>query len=125
MLPSGFFEYSPLTSAIRQLSFAIGPTAGAPGECLLTGKSVTVAYDKADPFRKLLDLVTEPDDKLYPFTAVPLVGKQIRQIGVLVVDNRFLWKEREIDAEDVAGLEAFAGLFALSIENVRLQQRTR
>ena len=40
----------------------------------------------------------------------------------LVVDNRFLRTEEEIDDEDIAGLEAFAGLLALSIENVRLQE---
>ncbi len=115
-------EYSPLSNVIRHLSLPMDLSAGAVAKCLLHGKTVTVGYDKDDPFRRMLGQITKPDNVLHPFAAVPLIGKP-GPIGVLVVDNRFLWKERAIDAEDIAGLEAFAGLLALSIENVRLQQK--
>jgi hypothetical protein len=116
-------EYSPLGDAIRRLSFPIDRSAGAAAECLLHEKTVVVRYNQGDPFRRVLEQVTEPHDVLYPFASVPLVGKQTRQIDALVVDNRFLWKEKTIDPEDIAGLEAFARLLSLSIDNIRLQER--
>ncbi len=115
-------EYSPLSSAIQQVSFPIDDAAGAAAECLKgeTGRTVTIEYGQSDPFRETLGRLTKPNDVPHPFACVPLVGRHTKRIGVLVVDNRFLWKERAIDAEDIAGLEAFAGLLALTIENGRL-----
>ena len=115
-------EYSPLSIAIRRKSLPVEYSAGAPAECLLKCKSITIAHNQDDPFRVILASITQPNNMLHAFTAVPLVGHTGR-IGVLVVDNRFLWKEQAIDAEDIAGLEAFAGLLALSIENARLQEK--
>lgn len=114
---------SPLNIAIQRETLLIDYAAGAPAECLLNGKTVTIEHDQRDPFREILGSITHPNNVLQAFTAVPLIGKHIGRIGALVVDNRFLWKEGEIDAEDIAGLEAFAGLLALSIENVRLWQK--
>ena len=116
-------EDSPLSIAIRRESFSIDHMTGALAECFLTGKTITVEHDQPDPFRAALGRITQPDKVLHAFTAVPLVGKHTGRIGALVVDNRFLWKESAIDTEQIAGLEAFAGLLALSLENARLQQR--
>jgi signal transduction histidine kinase len=115
-------EHSPLSSAIQQVSFPIDHAAGAASECLKgeTGKTVTIECGQHDPFRETLDRLTKPNDVPHAFACVPLVGRHTKRIGVLVADNRFLWKEKAIDAEDVAGLEAFAGLLALTIENGRL-----
>jgi len=114
-------ESSPLERAIRQVSFPVDHLAGAAAECLLQGKTVTVAFGQDDAFRNVLAPLTQPHDVPHAFAAVPLVGKSMGPIGVLVVDNRFLWKEREVEAEDIVALEAFARLMSLSIENVRLQ----
>ena len=116
-------QYSPLSSAIEHVSFPIEPSAGAGASCLLNGETVAIEFNHPDPFREVLGQLTKPNDVEHAFAAVPLIGKHTGRIGVLVVDNRFLWTEREIDAEDIAGLEAFAGLLALSIENARLRQR--
>ena len=115
-------EESPFTRAIRQLSVAIEGAAERLRNAWL-GETVLVKYNQDDPLRAMLAEVTEPTDVKHAFAAVPLVGKLSGLIGVLIVDNRFLLQERTIDAEDIAGLEAFAGLLALSIDNVRLQQR--
>ncbi len=117
------FEKSPLSEAIRQLSFPIDYAAGAAAECLANGKTVKITHNQDDPFRKILAEITQPNVVQQAFAAVPLIGKHSGQIGVLIVDNRFLWQERSIHIEDIAGLEAFAGLLALSIETARLQQR--
>jgi len=114
-------EESPLSRAIRHMSFPIDHTAGAAAECLILGKTVTIGYNQPDPFREVLGQLTQPNEVPHVFAAVPLVGKHTRPIGVLIVDNRFLWRERAIEAEDIAGVEAAAHLLALSIENVRLQ----
>jgi GAF domain-containing protein len=116
-------EHPPLSSSIRQVSLLIDESAGAVAECLQRAETVAVAAGRPDPFRKVIRRFTVPDDLDQAFACVPLIGKQTRGIGVLVVDNRFLFKERTIDAEDIAGLEAFAGLLALSIENANLQKR--
>lgn len=112
-----------LTAAIRRISLRADGAAGSLAECLQAGKTRRVKFDQSDASRPVLRQVTEPDDLKQAFVCVPLAGKQIRRVGVLVVDNRFLLTEREIDDEDVAGLEAYAGLLSLSIENARLQDR--
>ena len=56
----------------------------------------------------------------HAFLCVPLIGKGEvpgkKILGVLIVDNCFLINEREIQAENISSLEAFAGMMALSIE---------
>jgi signal transduction histidine kinase len=116
-------DYPPLSSKLREIRIDIEKTPGALARCLERGKSETVDFDEADPLRETIRGLTEPDDLRHAFACAPLIGKQKKPIGVLVVDNRFLLKERKIDDEEIAGLEAFAGLLALSIENVRLQER--
>jgi GAF domain-containing protein len=107
---------SSLGRAVEQVRLPIDSGAGAPARCLLNGKTVTIGYGEADPFRELMGRFTEPNDLPHAFACVPLVGKQKKWIGALVVDNRFLLTEREIDDEDIAGLEAFGRLLALSVE---------
>ena len=114
-------EDTPLNIATRQLSFPIDHAVGAVTKCLQIGKPKKVDYKQPDSFRKVLAGLTEPNDVPQAFVCVPLIGKEKKGIGVLVVDNRFLRREEEVEEEDIAGLEAFAGLLALSIENVRLQ----
>ena len=116
-------DYPPLSSKLREISINIEDATGAVARCLESGKSVTVAFDEPDPLRDTIRELTEPDDLWHAIACVPLIGKQKKQIGVLVVDNRFLLQERAIDADDIAGLEAFADLLALSIENARLQEK--
>ena len=112
-----------LTERIRELSFPLEESAGAVVECLAKGTTVLVKYNQDNPSREVLARATEPNDVKYAFAAVPLIGNLSGPIGVLIVDNRFLWQERSIDAEDVEGLEAFARMMALSIDNNRLQQQ--
>jgi len=115
---------SPLDEAVRKLSFPLDASAGAAAQCFALQKTVTKAYDEDDPLRAILNQVTRPNDVRQAFAALPLIGKHTGNIGVLIVDNRFLWKERVIDEEDIAGLEAFARLLALTLDNIRLQRST-
>ncbi len=116
-------ESSPLNLAIQQVSLPVDITAGAAGECLLKGRTIRVDYKQPDLFREVLGRLTEPNDLPHAFAAVPLVGKHTRRIGAMIVDNRFLEQERVIDEEQLAGLEAYAGLLSLTIENALLEQQ--
>ncbi len=115
-------EYSPLSSVIQQLSLPIQGSPCALAQCVMQGKTVMVKYGQEDCFREEIGRLTKYDHVLYPFAAVPLTAKHAKHLGALLVDNRFLWKEKELDQEDIEGLEAFASLLAVSIENARLQQ---
>jgi GAF domain-containing protein len=96
---------------------------GAPAESLLAGTRVLVGYGQDDPFRKIMDQLADPNDLKQAFVCVPLIGRRTKKIGVLVADNRFLESERTVDEESQAGLEAFAGLMAMTIENAQLRER--
>ena len=114
---------APLSSEVKKIVFPIGQMAGAIAECLKTGVAVKVRYGQSDPFRVVIDQLTRPNDVPHAFVSVPLAGKHTGRIGALVVDNRFLWREREIGDDDIEGLQAFAGLLGFTIENTRLRQR--
>ena len=107
----------PLSVAVQGISIPIEETAGALSACVLEGKSVIVKDAQPDPFRKIIEQVTQPGDTGRAFAYVPLVGKG-KTIGALVVDNRFLESEREIDESAISCLEAFAGMMAMSIDSV-------
>ncbi|UCG12380.1 MAG: GAF domain-containing sensor histidine kinase, partial [Deltaproteobacteria bacterium] len=95
---------------------------GAVPACVLEGETVIVRDGESDPLRKLIERVTRPGDTGRAFASVPLIGKG-KTIGALVVDNRFLVSERQISQDDVSGLEAFASMIAMSIQNAELQAR--
>jgi len=116
-------ENSPLSRAIRLLSLPIESSSGAVAQCLLEGRTVVIEYEQPDTLRAFMGQFTQPNDVEHAYACVPLIGRHTKRIGVLVVDNRFLLKERYIDEEDKEGLEAFGGLLALSIENTRLRAR--
>ena len=114
----------PLSIAVQRVSIPLNESAGAPAICAIKGKPVPVADDQGDSFRKVLERVSHKD-RGHAFMCVPLIGKgeeKSQSIGVLVCDNRFLLNEREIDPECVRGIEAFAAVAAMSIENDRLRQ---
>lgn len=112
----------PLNTALQGVCIPIERGAGALSVCVLEGKPAIVADTQPDPFREIIEQVTQPGDTGHAFACVPLVGKG-RIIGALVVDNRFLTSEREVDEGAISCLEAFAGMIAMSIENARLQTR--
>jgi GAF domain-containing protein len=113
---------SPLNQEIRRIRVPIDDSGGAVARALSERTLQIVSFDESDPFRLTLALLTEPSDVQHAFAAIPLIGLHEDKIGVLFVDNRFLWKERAIDREDIEGLEAFASRLAMSIENAHLQQ---
>jgi|GEM_PF-2534010 len=112
----------PMSAMVRSISVPVEIHSGALAVCILERKSLIIADAQPDPFRKIIEQISQVGDAGRAFACVPLAGKG-KTIGVLVVDNRFLINEREIDEEDVRSLEAFAGVAAISIENFRLQTR--
>jgi GAF domain-containing protein len=112
----------PLSTAVQSISIPIEESGGALSVCMLEGKSIIVKDAQPDPFRKIIEQISQPDDTGRAFACAPLVGKE-GVIGTLVADNRFLLGEREIEEEKISSLEAFAGVTAMSIENARLQER--
>lgn len=78
-----------------------------------------------DPFRGHLAKATGDDDYQVPFVCVPLVGRD-KNLGTLVVDNRFLWTENDsIPEETLERLTAYAELAAMSVETARLLEKTQ
>jgi signal transduction histidine kinase len=112
----------PLSMAVQSVYMPIEEEAGAPAVCVLKGQAIVVQNAQPDPFRTVVERITQPGDMGHAFVCVPLVGKE-GAIGALVVDNRFLASEREIDEDAISCLEAFAGMMAMSVENARLQAR--
>jgi len=89
---------------------------------VLEGKTIIVEDAQPDPFRETIEQVTRQGDTGRAFICAPLVARA-KTIGALVVDNRFLTSERDIDESIIDCLEAFASLIAMSIENARLRAR--
>jgi GAF domain-containing protein len=112
----------PLSRAVKDMCIPIEEGVGALSACALEGKTVVIEDGQHDPFRRLIEQISRPGDEGRAFACAPLVGKG-KTIGVLVVDNRFLTSEGEIEEGALNSLEAFAGVMAMSIENARLQAR--
>lgn len=110
----------PLSKAIQEVSMRIAPEAGAPSRCMVEERTIIVSASQEDPFRDVIEQVSRPGDRGLAFASVPLIGRQ-GTLGALVVDNRFLINEREISEDTLDCLEAFAGVIAMSIENIRMQ----
>jgi signal transduction histidine kinase len=120
-IKSGARRDCPLSVAVQQAALDIHEE-GALSTCLASRQPVIVMGDEDDESRELLDIVTGSRSDGFPFACVPLINRG-DAIGVLVVDNRFLFREREIGASAVESLEAFAGVMAMSIESARLRAR--
>lgn len=113
---------SALSLSIQKILLPFTQEQNSIERCILTNKSVFVKYDQPDPFRSLIAEATNVEDNAYAFACIPLRGKE-KTIGVLVVDNRFLVRERWIDERLQSCLEVYAGVIAMSIENTELRNR--
>ena len=112
-------DASPLNRRLQDLSLDLTAMTGAVEECFEIGTYISVEYNEPDEFRNILQLLTEPSEFLQAFACAPLIGKQMKALGILAVDKRFLPAERTIDQVDLIGLDAFTRLLALSIENLQ------
>jgi signal transduction histidine kinase len=121
----GKAHYHPLCQAVKQVSTLLATQKGAIGKCLADGKARIMQDSETDPFRDILVEMSGTGEEERAFACAPLIGKQRKRLGVVVVDNRFLPAEREIDKAKLHSLEAFAGLAAMSIENLRLRDAYR
>jgi GAF domain-containing protein len=119
----GLADYPPLSRLVRRISLNINDNMGAICECVHRAQRVTRVYRQPDEFRRMLGASTESDDLEHAFACVPLIGRQAKSIGVMVVDKKFITPESEIDDEELGGLEAFSRLLAVTIENTRLRER--
>jgi GAF domain-containing protein len=112
----------PLSKAIQSTSVPIEESAGALSSCILQEKTIIIADTQPDPFRDIIERISQPGDRGRAFVCVPLIGRG-KIIGVMAADNRFLVNERGVDKSAISCLEAFAGVAAMSVENARLQTR--
>ena len=112
----------PLSLRVQELTFPIDKDNGVLVKCLQDGKVIPVRCNEPNPFRSILETTAQPDEEQsHAFVCIPLIGKGQSAIGVLVVDNRYLPSEREINEDLISILEAFAVMMAMSIENAHLQ----
>jgi signal transduction histidine kinase/transcriptional regulator with GAF, ATPase, and Fis domain len=107
----------PLAEAVRNISLSLKDDIGVIRKTLQEGRVQIVAHGEPDFLRSL-----EPFRETKAYICVPLIGKNKKQIGIVVVDNRFLPSERSIDRAKIHSLEAFAGVAVMSIENARLRE---
>jgi signal transduction histidine kinase len=120
---------SPLSEAVRGVSWDLSVDEGAVARCAHQQEPVVVPDGRPDPFRDVIEHVSSPGDRGCAFVCVPLLGPE-HAIGVLIVDNRFLWNERDSDRPDLDSLQAYANVAAMRVENSKLlyrlaeQQRT-
>jgi len=114
---------SPLSEAIRAIEIPISQSDCALIRCLKEKSAVKVEFDQPDYFREKLNEFTGVESTGYSFVCVPLVNK-LKEIGVLVVDNRFLLNERDGDM-DLISLSTFASVAAMSIDNAWLAKNRK
>jgi GAF domain-containing protein/signal transduction histidine kinase len=112
----------PLSLAVQGISVPIEEGRGALSTCILEERVIIVKDGQDDPFRNVIEQVSQPGDKGCAFACMPLMGKG-GAIGALVVDNRFLMSEKEIDEIGLDCLAAYADVAAMSVENARLRAR--
>ncbi|WP_089725423.1 GAF domain-containing protein [Candidatus Thiosymbion oneisti] len=120
-LRAGKADDHPLSQATQRQRFSARELGGAFHRCLVERKAVIVGDSMSDPFRIILRKITGTEEGNHAFACVPLVGRAKTE-GVLMVDYRFLWEEREIDDKDRISLDAYAGVAAMAIENLNLRK---
>ena len=109
----------PLSIAVQRIAVPLEEASGALAVCAITGRSVVVHDQVDDPIRNVFERVSR-GDRGHAIVCVPLIGRgkeKGESLGALVCDNRFLFNEREIDQQCIKGIEAFAAVAAMSIEN--------
>jgi signal transduction histidine kinase/putative methionine-R-sulfoxide reductase with GAF domain len=116
-LRAGRAENTPLAKALNghEVDLVEG---GALARCINLRERVQVDDGKDDPAR------FEPG-RLFAldraFLCLPLLGRTGDTLGVLLLDNRFLPNEREIDPATIPIAETIAHMAAMTIENDRLR----
>jgi signal transduction histidine kinase len=113
----------PLTDRLQRVSFKADSLAGAVGAAIRSGRHQQVASDQEDPWRALL--AVGGDTSPYTFACCPLVWQE-EKIGVLVVDDRFLTRERDrIEESRLVNLVSFVDMISLVILNAKLRDRSQ
>lgn len=114
-------ELSRLNTAVQRFTVPLDSRGGAVAQSLNKGEVVVQKYGDEDLFGKLMQTELGMDRGSYAYACVPL---RIRGdvIGVMVVDNRFLLTERDSNF-DLATLETYANVVAMTIENARLDEQ--
>ena len=111
---------APLSLAVQNISIPIEDIKDSLYMCINEKRIQLVENDTPDFYRGIIEKVSSSQDTGCAFVSVPLIGNS-GIIGVLVVDNRFLFSERTIDNDLLHCLEAYANAIAISIENTRLK----
>nr|VFK55495.1 MAG: GAF domain-containing protein [Candidatus Kentron sp. TC] len=115
-------ENYPLTQAVRQISLmVVERMEGALTQCVKKRKSVVVRDNQLDSFRNLLKQKGAFPDSDGTFACVPLIGRE-SPLGAIVVDYQFLQRKWTIDDTALSGLDAYAKVMAMAIENTRLRE---
>jgi signal transduction histidine kinase len=87
--------------------------AGALADCLHSGKMMAVASGTNDRLR--IELSAAALD--HAFACLPLLGKNEKTIGVLLVDGRFLHSQDQIEPAMISIAETFVQFMTIYIEN--------
>lgn len=119
----GKLDDYPLSKAIQSIEISTESNESVLVSCLRESKEEIVPALKPDPFRDYLEKATLDSSKNFAFACVPLVGEEGRKLGVLVVDNRFLFTEKIINLQDTESLMVYAKIAAMSIDLAERQRR--
>lgn len=115
-------EDYPLSKAVKSLRFQLGTLEGAIAKCVDSKTTIRVRSQEEDATRSLFSQMNV-DLEDCAFACVPIVGEENKPLGVIVVDRRYLFSEKDAHF-DIKSLEAYAGVAALSIENSKLREKS-
>lgn len=113
-------EAVPMAAAVKNQRIEIGGQGGALQRCLAERVGVVVGPAEEDPFRDVLSAVTGGLDRGSAFACVPISFRN-RDLGVLVVDNRYQPGEAATNF-DLGVLRTYADILAISLEYEALQE---
>nr|VFK62552.1 MAG: GAF domain-containing protein [Candidatus Kentron sp. TUN] len=113
-------EDYPLSQAIKGISDVSLEQMGALTQCINEGRSIIVGENQPDPFRELLKQNGVFPDNDEAFACVPLIARE-RTLGAIAVDYQFVEDDLKIDDIALGGLEVYAGVIAMAIDNTRLR----
>src|SRR5262249_1763218 len=122
LVSSGIRSDCPLSTALRTQTWHLGREGDAIHRCLQSGHTVVVREGDEELARELLGACSR-GDRGSTFVCAPLKTSEI--IGCLLVDNRFLPNQHDIDQTKIGNLAVYAEHISLYVENYQLRKRTQ
>nr|VFJ42916.1 MAG: Signal transduction histidine kinase [Candidatus Kentron sp. DK] len=113
-------EDYPLSQAIKGIPAISVEETGALTQCINEGRRISIPDNQSDPFRDLLKKNNVFPNNDNAFACIPLIARETI-LGAIVVDYQFTDDNWKIDDIVLGGLEIYARVMAMAIENANLR----